>query len=106
MSTSLFIVSGGFVHTFSFTDPDPWLSSEVPLLSSRAGLGCRSQAKQNSNVGNFLFMATERFPGGLRRYQNFDQERWERIDFSKFRACLQAGAPHPRSEVADPGGCG
>lgn len=49
-------------------------------------------------------MATERFPGGLRRYQNYDQERRGRIDFSEIRACPQARAPHPKAGVADPGG--
>lgn len=49
-------------------------------------------------------MATERFPGGLRRYQNYDQERRGRINFSKIRACPQARAPHPKAGVADPGG--
>lgn len=51
-------------------------------------------------------MATERFPSGLRMYQNYDQERWGRINFSKLRACPQARAPHPNAGVADPrGGC-
>lgn len=96
MSTSFLVIPGGS-HLLPIHRPRT-------LAQFRGATGKpwgRGLDKADQECGKLAFMATERFPGGLRMYQNYDQERWGRIDFSKLRACPQARAPHPNAGVAD-----
>lgn len=60
--------------------------------------------RAKNSHGRLPFIGMEMFPGGLRRdghcslCQPNSSERWERIDFLKFRSCPQARSHYTQKQ--------